>query len=387
MSEAIRHPRSPDWNPVTFKLTEETRDGRPVAKAGLTLSRSGENPAKTIRRVSDGKGVADFGSVQPGDYRIDIHRSFAHGYETTSDELIIPPGSAVHRSIVCPKAPPEPVAVLIKCDWPADLEKERLVLYAPFAFRGRTLDRTHEPGLQWTLYDKAALGRPREQRNGGNVMNQSGLIPVTRSVLCGPGMTRTEVLHMRGLLIWTLLGGNLEDQAQKAAQLGPGDWADVLVEDLRDVNDPSEAMKWEPGTYGLNELIVLRPTQSPDVEAGRRRFDVLVAVSRPSFGHAIHLGAKPPANTDLQTVYPMLAGPRYGQPNFDPGFHESTPTLDLHSGYWREVDRRFEALPGQVNKWTVPLPDELIKAVREALKVDPTTTAKAAGPAAPVDHE
>src|SRR5262245_22584547 len=26
MSEAIRHPRSPDWNPVTFKLTEETPD-------------------------------------------------------------------------------------------------------------------------------------------------------------------------------------------------------------------------------------------------------------------------------------------------------------------------------------------------------------------------
>ena len=32
MSEAIRHPRSPDWNPVTFKLTEETPDGPPVAE-------------------------------------------------------------------------------------------------------------------------------------------------------------------------------------------------------------------------------------------------------------------------------------------------------------------------------------------------------------------
>jgi len=375
MSEAIRHPRSPDWNPVTFKLTEETLDGLPVAKADLTLSRSGENPAKTIHRVSDAKGVADFGSVQPGDYRIDIHQGFAKGYQTTSQELNIRPGSEVHRSIVCPKAPPESVAVLIKCDWPADLEKERLVLYAPFALRGRNLD----PGIQWTLYDKVAPGGARQQRGGGNMdmINQPAAFPAFRSVLCGPGMTRTEILHFRGLLLWTLYRGNREDLMQKAAELGPGDWADVLVEDLRDVNDSSEAMKWEPGTYGLNELIVLRPTQSPDVEAGRRRFDVLVAVRQRSFGHAIQLvGSGPPPKNDLQTVYSMMAGPRYGQPNFGIGMHESTPTLELPTGYWREVGKGFEALPGQVNKWTIPLPDELIKAVREALKVGPAAKTK-----------
>jgi len=388
MSEAIRHPRSPDWNPVTFKLTEETPDGPPVAKADLNLSRSGENPAKTIHRVSDAKGVADFGSVQPGDYRINIHQGFANGYQTTSQELNIEPSSVVHRSIVCPKAPPDPVPVLIKCDWPADLEKERLVLYAPFDLRGRTI----EPGIQWALYDKAAPVRPRGQGNGGNpgmmaMMNQPSSFLATRSVLCGPGMTRTEILHSRGLLIWGRFSGNLADQVQQATKLGPGGWADVLVEDLRDVNDPSEAMKWEPGTYGLNELIVLRPTQSPDVETGRRRFDVLVAVRRPNFGHGFLLWGRPPAQEYLQTFYSMMAGPRYGQPNFDPGLRESSPTLELPAGYWREVYRSFEALPGQVNKWAIPLPDELIKAVREALKVDPTAKAKPAGPATRADDK
>jgi len=364
MSEAIRHPRSPDWNPVTFKLTEETPDGPPVAKADLNLLRTGENPAKVIHRISDAKGVADFGSVQPGDYRIDIHRGFAFGYESTSDQLNIQPGSEVHRSIVCPRAPPERVAVLIKCDWPADLEKERLVLYAPFEQRGRTI----EPGMQWALYDTPAPTQPKGQRGGGNsvmMVNRPFPFPATRSVLCGPGMTRTEILHMRGLLIRTMFRGNLADQIEQATKLGPGAWAEVLLEDLRDVNNPSEAIKWEPGTYRLNELIVLRPTQSPDVETGRRQFDLLVAVRQRNFGHAIHLG--PPTADDLQTVYPMMAGWQYGPRNFVPGFHESTPTLELPAEYWRDVGGSFEALPGQVNEWTIPLPDDLIKAVREAL--------------------
>ena len=45
----------------------------------------------------------------------------------------------------------------------------------------------------------------------------------------------------------------------------------------------------------------------------------------------------------------------------------------------------FEARPGQVNEWTIPLPDELIKAVRAALKVDPAAKAKPAEPLLPLD--
>ena len=31
MSDAIRHPRSPEWNPVKFTVTDDSLDGRPVA--------------------------------------------------------------------------------------------------------------------------------------------------------------------------------------------------------------------------------------------------------------------------------------------------------------------------------------------------------------------
>ena len=75
MSEAIQHPRSPDWNPVRMKLTEETPDGPPVAGATIVLTRLFENPPKTIQKVSDASGLADFGSIHPGDYTFQIYRN------------------------------------------------------------------------------------------------------------------------------------------------------------------------------------------------------------------------------------------------------------------------------------------------------------------------
>ena len=50
--------------------------------------------------------------------------------------------------------------------------------------------------------------------------------------------------------------------------------------------------------------------------------------------------------------------------------HEVGRSVELPVQFWDKVDLGFEARLGQVNEWTIPLPDELIKAVREALKVD-----------------
>ncbi len=49
MTRAVTHPVSPDWNPVTFKLTEETADGPPAAGFSLTLTRSAGNTTRTGR--------------------------------------------------------------------------------------------------------------------------------------------------------------------------------------------------------------------------------------------------------------------------------------------------------------------------------------------------
>ncbi|HEX3449980.1 MAG TPA: carboxypeptidase-like regulatory domain-containing protein, partial [Isosphaeraceae bacterium] len=67
MSDAIRNPRSPDWNPVTIKLTEETTNGAPVVGCSISLSQRGGANA-TINRTTDDSGVADFGLLHPGTY-------------------------------------------------------------------------------------------------------------------------------------------------------------------------------------------------------------------------------------------------------------------------------------------------------------------------------
>src|SRR5262249_34398155 len=131
MSEAIRNPRSLDWNPVTFKVTEETPEGPPAVGFGLSLARTGEEPAKTIRRTSDASGIVDFGAVQPGDYTFEISKGWENGYQSTSGQLNVLPGSRLNRLVVCPRIPPELASVRVRCTWPSDLEKEGLVLYAP----------------------------------------------------------------------------------------------------------------------------------------------------------------------------------------------------------------------------------------------------------------
>jgi hypothetical protein len=44
------------------------------------------------------------------------------------------------------------------------------------------------------------------------------------------------------------------------------------------------------------------------------------------------------------------------------------PQLELPSEYWTRTAAAFDARPAQVNTWTIPLPDELLAAVRESRK-------------------
>ena len=357
MSEAIKHPRSPDWNPMRLKLTEETPDGPPVAGATIVLTRLFEDPAKTIRKTSDAAGVADFGSVQPGDYTFAIERRSKNWSLESNGELNVQPGSDVTKSIVCPKMPPPRVGVRVRWQWPASLEKETLVLYAQFSFRSRVL----ASGTPWTI------SRP-------NVDDSSAFssFVVTHSLLCGPSSKMFHFKNSSGPLLWTIQGGNITSMIDAAARLGPGDFADVLEADLEETTPPSATLDFEIGTYGLSELIVLRPRQSRDVVPGRREFELLVAVRAPHYIRRIHVADKPPSEGDLRTKTPMIIGATDGRIRSASyvGFTDSTPTIELSKAYWLRVDHEFEASPTQPNEWTIPLPDELVQAVREALKAE-----------------
>ena len=75
-------------------------------------------------------------------------------------QLNVAPGTKVEKIIVCLRTPPERARVRVRWSWPADLEKEQLVVYAPFTFRHRKL----EPGLSWTIGDSARSRRADDAR-------------------------------------------------------------------------------------------------------------------------------------------------------------------------------------------------------------------------------
>ena len=57
-------------------------------------------------------------------------------------------------------------------------------------------------------------------------------------------------------------------------------------------------------------------------------------------------------------IYPMIAGPMFRM--------QRDSLKSIPDAYWRQDVGHFEARPGQINEWTIPLPDELIQAVRQA---------------------
>ncbi len=200
-----------------------------------------------------------------------------------------------------------------------------------------------------------------------------------------------EVIHRKAPFFWTFSRVNLDGQAIAGAT--PGVWADFLTEDLREVTVPTETtepheLAWEPGTFGLDRLIVLRPTQTRNIEKGRRRFDIVLGsfayYPRPSIqirgeppntnvitSDGVQDRGGPPTKKDLETSAEVSAGSGFGGMGGNNtgwiAWLDPVPTVALPPEFWDKMDIGFEARPGQVNEWTIHAPDELNKAVRAAL--------------------
>jgi hypothetical protein len=336
MSEAIRHPRSPDWNPLRFTLTEDTPGGPPSVGSLVSITLN-ESP---MSRTTDKSGVADFGLVHPGHYTFQISTNSERGNWSASGFVNVDPGSQVNQGVVCPGKAIERVPLQVRCDWPTDLDKEGLALVVPFM-----LMPIDKEGTSW--------GFSFGTRTGG------------RSILVGSRSVLEEILG-RGPYLW-------------AAQSPPQLRADVMTSDVRSVSEPAQPLKWERGTYYFYELYVVRPFHSAVVTAGRQRFEVLVRC-----GAAISL-----ANS---SNYELLEGPptddqmRAGGPLFGPHQKRITvESLNLSVESWSRIATPLEARPDRVNQWTITPPDELIKAVRTALKATGAAKANPARSTSAVD--
>jgi hypothetical protein len=322
MSQAIRNPRSPDWNPVKITLTEDTLDGPPAAECWVSVQvRDGGN---WIVRTSDASGVADFGLLHPGSYSFQVSKSWDRGALLGSGDFHIEPGGQVDKRIVCPQKTLKPVPLDVRFNWPADLEKEGLVLDVPFWFMP-----VEKEGTSWSL--------------------NLGVGLATHSVLFGPGAAVTEIRKPGGLYFW--------------ATSPQTPFADVLTSDLCAINEPEELLRWERGTYQLPELVVLRPSDQGSVSVGRRRFKVLVRCYPQLVDNlgGDQFREEPPTEEELRT----------GGGNF--GFSGSViGSLGLSLESWSKIATRFESRTDRVNEWTITLPEELIKVVRATVKTDKT---------------
>jgi hypothetical protein len=257
----------------------------------------------------------------------------------------------------------------VRWKWPADLEREPLVLYAPFSFVSRNLDS----GIQWSI-----------RRANPTKDDAASSFLVSHSLLCLLTQETLQFKDSKGPLLWTIQGGNLASTIEAVAKLGLGDFADIANADLENPGITTAPVEFEAGTYGLSELIVLRPSQSGGVDPGRRRFDLLAAVRAPHFGRYIHVAAEPPSDEVVRSASHLFtrAMDWRGFSGSAAGYLPSTPTIEVPKEYWLRVDNEFEARLGQLNEWTIPLPGELIEAVREALK---TEKSRAQRPAAKSD--
>jgi hypothetical protein len=374
MSEAIRTTRSLDWNPVTFKVTEGTLEGTPVAGVTIALDEQvkgsagvGAGPVtpETALRVTDVSGSADFGVVHPGRYFFRVYRDLGKEYLTAGGEFSIEPGSKVQEKIVCPKGPLERAPVRVRAAWPAELEKESLVLYASFSFIPTPL-----AGREWTLCD----GQPSGRANGGRSAPRSRVWPANRAVFCGPGMSMAQVLDLARPLLWTLRGRGRPAVTHE----GRTSWyepmtADFRADKLRDIREPGEAMEWERGTYQPSGVIVLHPTEIAGGNAGTRRFDVLFTSQWQGTG--LNMGTyyvldKPPDPVGADAPRTKVAQ-KNGRRNMSAGtrpFNDADNRESIPWASWTTEWAPFEVQVGRINEYTIKLPEEVLNVVRDQLK-------------------
>ncbi|MGO9924275.1 MAG: hypothetical protein ACLQIB_57490 [Isosphaeraceae bacterium] len=402
MAEAFRPGQTPDWIPVSFKLTQETLDGPPAVGYEVALGRgtqarpigmggmggfagglgggfgamgTADSPyTHVIQRVSDENGLVDFGVVQPGDWQFDLVRRWkGPNLWRAHDSLNVLPGVKIVRSIICPKAPPDTGQVALNVAWPADLAAKKYLVEASFTHAGAT----YQAPLHWTL-------------GGPNLGWSSG---ATRSILCGlraGGINQAEVpTARRSLYFWRFAGpgerggGDLGDLKSDPTHL----YADLLRWD--DAGPEPGDVKLDTGKYSLTRLVVLRsrPPQTISarlngVKVEGERFDVLAYTAMGPMYWANDLGinvvAKPPDENDpAYSQGQMGMGAAGGMLQGQNQSAAMSKFVAVSESFWQGTDAHFEVESGKLNAWTIQLPDEIIKAVREELKGGQSAKAKA----------
>jgi hypothetical protein len=329
IAKAAQSPQAPDWIPVTFKLTLESLDGPPTAGYQVTLKKDSEEFSdRGISRESDSSGLVDFGVVQPGDRVFEISTSWDEEHSwTCRGNLNVKLGTKVEKTVVCPRPRPHPVqsAVKLRVQWPTDLVEKNLRLEMTFV----QAPTTFQPLLKWRVVDSQGDDRSRKIFYG----------PGFKQIASG-GATKLELWH------FYTARESWDVQCVLDDSHAPG------------VRSETDAVAMEVGHYLLQRLVVLRPCVLKERARKGEWFDVLAH----SAAMLLYIFA------DYVTTYYSDLDQSQKPLRTPLSLDSYKRGVNVPQSYWSQLEERFSVRPGQVNDWTVPLPEELINVVREQLK-------------------
>jgi hypothetical protein len=364
---------------IAFRLTLEMPNGPPATGFEIRLGRGygGSNRPEAQSAMSDERGAVDFEVGLPGDWEFTISRVCVDTTRTTQGTasmsspgmmasmmgstsgdvtwksqgtVKLVAGTSMVKQIVCPKLPPETSPVKLRVDWPADLANQDLCVEAQFVYSGINLD-ANSP---WRVENPS---RPNFYQ--------------TRDILCGPGPRQSEIVAPDQLYLWRFA----ESRSSSSTKGSVG----ILVPNPVFVDVRSEILQSGPnglefgeGGYRLTRLIISRPRPLQSGKFKGERFDLIAhAESVSSFALPVYQCEE----------YPDEINPIGGTSEFD--VDKKIGRVLLSPSYWREAEpfgdgvrREFEVNGGTVNLWTIPLPDELTKVIRDRLNLKEPVKAK-----------
>jgi hypothetical protein len=343
ISKSSSRPQSSGWIPVTFKLTQETHDGPPAVGFHVSLGRGqgGSTKPDAIRRVSDEKGIIDFGVVQPGDWEYRLARDFKPGMQwAATGSFNVTLVDRIERNVLCPRF--SSVAdVSMPLEGPINWKEQDLAVLAYLEHDGLEF----QPGVKWELLSQS-----------GNLLRRPG-----HFILVGEPEQRVKPLDPLQILMWatdhvsnTRAGTNRGATEAQKEYAFPHIHADVF-DTLPEPRGQATAKDWFPGTYRTLQLMIVRPSKSQRKEPGRRTFDVIeAAMDQGKSTIIVGSGMEARVVREGSEISGLWRGI-----NLDSLFPQ-------HQG-------EFEARNGRPNTWTLRIPDALIKAVREKLKTEEAT--------------
>jgi len=338
ISKSASTTKTPDWIPISFKLTQETPDGPPAVGVEARLGRGngGASKESAIHRESDDKGMVDFGVVQPGDWEFFLRQPVKDGGTwITTGTLNVLLSTTIQKSIICPRNPDQKVPVSIGVDWPSDLADQGLAIVASFQHQGFT----YQPLLHW------------DQTNDSSASIRAGTI----SVFCGPRPNRMTRIEGGGPIFWRIptsgLGSELPD-------VKPFKRDQVYIDlPAKDPAGDSKAVELLPGNYRLKMIAVVRPRNNLTGYTHVERCELVALVSAVG------------GFDDLLIEFGQPPGEPVNSADRSIGFGNSKG-VSASSLAGRSATATFEATRNQPNLWTVRLPDELTQAVRNKLKAE-----------------